>query len=51
MATQDQIDRAHEWTMERYPRLDGAEYDKRFAIALAEIVRIDRDVDAEEKRS
>ena len=48
--TQDQIDRACEWTAEHCPDLDGAEYEAKLAEALADIVAIDA-ADAADKAS
>ena len=44
--TQDQIDRAHEWVVERYPDATHAEYETHLADALRDIVELDRAADA-----
>ena len=44
--TQDQIDRAHEWVVERYPDATNAEHETHLADALRDIVAIDRAADA-----
>ena len=43
--TQDQIDRAHEWTAERYPDATEAEHEAHLARALADVVALDRAAD------
>lgn len=44
-ATQDQMDRANEWTAEHYPEAEGAEYETHLADALADIIAVDVEAD------
>jgi hypothetical protein len=44
-ATKEQIDRAHEWTVEHYSDAGHEEYENRFAAALADILAIDAAAD------
>lgn len=50
MATQDQIDRAHEWIGVNHPEVDGDAYEQLFAESLAEIVDLDAAADAADKK-
>ena len=47
--TQDQIDRAHEWVVERHPDATNAEHETHLADALADIVELDRAADAADR--
>lgn len=48
--TQDQIERAHEWTSEHYPDLEGTAYETKVREVLADIVAIDAAADRADQR-